>query len=81
MSGELLRLLILEAKQRASVEAECEKEVNMNIDDDDMVGDVGDDDDSLDGRNNNTKGKDSSAIVIRADHVTKIAAELLMDFS
>jgi len=55
-AGELLRLLVQEARERAAIEAECEKE--------------GDSTDIDDGK-----------IVIRADHVAKIAAELLMDFS
>ena len=100
MASELLRLFIVEAKQRASVEvrakkwftllkegrekslthtmccfvflqqAECEKEGNMDMDIDN------DDDDSL--KENND---DSALVTIRADHVSKIAAELLMDFS
>jgi len=60
-AGELLRLFVLEARSRASIEAECEDEGNMtsNCNDEDN-----------DGR-----------VLIRDDHITKIAAELLMDFS
>lgn len=53
MAGELLRLFILEARERAGIEAECETE--------------------------NVEGEEKA--LIRADHITKIAAELLMDFS
>lgn len=53
-AGELLRLFVLEARDRASIEAECDTEGNV--------------------------GGDGKAL-IRADHITKIAAELLMDFS
>ena len=52
--GELLRLFIVEARNRASIEAECETEGNA--------------------------GGNGTAM-IRADHIAKISAELLMDFS
>ena len=55
-TSELLRLFILEARNRASIEAECETEGNLD---------------------ENGDGK----ALIRADHITKIAAELLMDFT
>ena len=54
MAGELLRLFILEARERAGIEAECETDGNTN---------------------------DHGKAMIRADHISKIAAELLMDFS
>ncbi|CAB9522093.1 expressed unknown protein [Seminavis robusta] len=53
-AGELLRLFILEARNRASIEAECDTECETSND-----------------------GK----VLIRPDHIAKIAAELLMDFS
>jgi len=55
-AGELLRLFILEARNRASIEAECEPDASVET--------------TADGKTR-----------IRADHVAKIAAELLMDFS
>lgn len=55
-ASELLRLFIVEARSRASIEAECEAEGKIDGNDDDKT-------------------------MIRADHITKIAAELLMDFS
>lgn len=59
-AGELLRLFILEARNRAGIEAECEVEGSGTL-----------------GDNDNNGGK----AMIRADHITKVAAELLMDFS
>ena len=58
-AGELLRLFALEARNRASIEAECEME----------------------GSNMGGESVGEGKAQIRADHITKIAAELLMDFS
>ena len=55
-ASELLRLFVVEARNRASIEAECEAEGIID-------------------------GVDDDKTMIRADHITKIAAELLMDFS
>ena len=60
-SSELLRLLIIEARRRAAIEAECESEVYM-------------------GQSQNSDS-DMRRVEIRAEHVAKIAAELLMDLS
>lgn len=98
---ELLRLFIVEARQRAAVEAECEQEVegtstwkascttendnHNHVDMDDSSSPM--DTATLNRRtnaNNHHQGDDtssSSLISIRADHIAKIAAELLMDFS
>ena len=71
-AGEVLRLFVQEAFHRASIEAECEYEGVV----DDTIANY----DS----NTTTKGDRTSitpTAPIRADHITKIAAELLMDFS
>ena len=71
-AGEVLRLFVQEAFHRASIEAECEYEGVV----DDTIANY----DS----NTTTKGDGTSitpTAPIRADHITKIAAELLMDFS
>lgn len=60
-AGELLRLFVSEARERAAIEAECEKEGTF------------DDDNDNDGGN--------ETIRIEQHHISKIAAELLMDFS
>jgi CENP-S associating Centromere protein X len=91
-SSELLRLFVIEARDRAGLEAECDNEATMTStttttaasavgatyntknkrqDDDDD-----DDDDEIDS-NRRKRGKP----IIRADHVTKIGAELLFDFT
>lgn len=72
-ASEVLRLFVQEACHRASIEAEIEKECRMNEQDDD-----GDDNDDGNGKKGH---KSDKTPVIRADHITKIAAELLMDFS
>ena len=64
--GELLRLFVLEARSRAAIEAECDQEADMA---DEEYGEGEDSD------------KKNQTVPIRADHFTKIAAELLMDFS
>lgn len=51
-ASELLRTFVIQARHRAGIEAECDKEANM-----------------------------SENGSIEAHHVTKIAAELVMDFS
>jgi vacuolar-type H+-ATPase subunit H len=66
-ANELLRLFVVEARQRASIEAECEDEAVLDN------GDSLSDDDE--------HGSETRTVKIRADHITKIAAELLMDFS
>lgn len=71
LSSELLRLFVLEARNRAAVEAECE--VEGDIDGNDM------DDDSTDDKLNSLSR--TQGVAVRAHHITKIAAELLMDFS
>jgi hypothetical protein len=60
--SEVLRMFVIEARARASIEAECDLEGAMDEENDD---------------NNAT----SAMVSIRADHITKIAAEMLMDFS
>ena len=57
-AGELLRLLVIEARNRASLLAECEQEASIAVSD-----------------------REHTPISIRSDHITQIAAELLMDFS
>jgi CENP-S associating Centromere protein X len=69
-AGEVMRLFVQEAWHRASIEAECDHEGTMRDNDDGPA------------QNSKTVGpKMTSSVPIRPDHVTKIAAELLMDFS
>mmetsp|Transcript_7362 Transcript_7362/g.11589 ORF Transcript_7362/g.11589 Transcript_7362/m.11589 type:complete len:129 (+) Transcript_7362:34-420(+) len=72
-SSELLRLFIIEARRRAAIEAECESEVlcigqsqNSDNNDDGVIGE---------------RKRRRRRVEIRAEHVAKIAAELLMDLS
>lgn len=64
-AGEVLRLFVLEARHRAGIEAECELE-----------GAVYDESDK-----HGSPTAATTSILVRADHITKIGAELLMDFS
>ena len=57
-TGELLRLFVHEALNRASIEAECEQEGSSNA-----------------------QGDGDTTILIRPDHITKISADMLMDFT
>ncbi|KAL9178293.1 hypothetical protein ACHAXT_001721 [Thalassiosira profunda] len=66
LSAEFLRLFIVEARRRAAIEAECEAEAEVDPIDNHMT----DDDAPV-----------KKPIEIRADHVAKIAAELLLDLS
>ena len=66
-ASELLRLFVHEAKRRAGIEAECEKE--------------GGAEQRSDGIEANDKDGGDDRVLIRADHITKVAAELLMDFA
>ena len=52
--GELLRQFVVEARSRASLEAEIEQEASL---------------------------QEGETIQVRSDHLTKIAAEMFMDFS
>ncbi|KAL7575808.1 hypothetical protein ACA910_003133 [Epithemia clementina (nom. ined.)] len=62
IAGELLRLFVVEARQRAAILAECEKEVEQDI-------------------SGCNEAIEASSVVIRSDHITKVSAEILMDFS
>jgi hypothetical protein len=76
MAAELLRLFIIEARQRAAIEAECESEgaaMDRSSSDDEA--------DALGGDADSQGGGANNVVSIRADHITKVAAELLMDFS
>mmetsp|Transcript_23503 Transcript_23503/g.55343 ORF Transcript_23503/g.55343 Transcript_23503/m.55343 type:complete len:106 (+) Transcript_23503:100-417(+) len=61
--SEALRLFLVDAHHRASIEAECDDECGVDDDDDKNKS-------ALDGRT-----------AIKANHATRIAADLLMDFS
>lgn len=75
LAGELLRLFVLEARQRAAIEAECEREGSTELAGSGLVErQAGENEEgSLDGA--------TSIMVIQPHHITKVAAELLMDFS
>mmetsp|Transcript_28611 Transcript_28611/g.63610 ORF Transcript_28611/g.63610 Transcript_28611/m.63610 type:complete len:130 (-) Transcript_28611:180-569(-) len=94
---ELLRLFIVEARQRAAIEAECEAETKdvgkdgaslsqmsmpslppSESSDDDIMEDGG----GRSGRKKrNAYSADCATTSIRPDHIARVAAELLMDFS
>ncbi|KAL3815636.1 hypothetical protein ACHAXA_006911 [Cyclostephanos tholiformis] len=60
LSSEFLRLLVIEARRRAAIEAECEAGAEVEDNDD---------------------RRRKKGVEIRADHIAKIAAELLLDLS
>ncbi|KAL3775484.1 hypothetical protein HJC23_013535 [Cyclotella cryptica] len=75
LAAEFVRLLIIEARRRAAIEAECEAVANNvlstqneAIHDGDSVGE-------------SNKSQNKRNIEIRGDHIAKIAAEFLMDYS
>lgn len=74
-TGEVLRLFVQEAWHRASIEAECEYEGVVE----DTTNDDHDTSNIASAIGNQTKI--TTTAPIRPDHITKIAAELLMDFS
>ena len=65
---ELLRLFVREAINRASVEAECEAAAEEPSEDDDF---------SI----KSSKNASADVVTITGDHIVKVAADLLMDFS
>mmetsp|Transcript_3636 Transcript_3636/g.5424 ORF Transcript_3636/g.5424 Transcript_3636/m.5424 type:complete len:129 (+) Transcript_3636:146-532(+) len=65
---ELLRLFVREAINRASVEAECEAAAEEPSEDDDF---------SI----KSSENASSDSVTITGDHIIKVAADLLMDFS
>jgi hypothetical protein len=88
-AGELLRLFVLETRHRASIEAECEQEgenfmqetatsTNQMTSQSSTCSNHG-------GSSNNMKSiqkqDDTGTVQIRSDHVTMVAAEILMDFT
>lgn len=70
-------MFVLEARRRASIEAECEAEAQIDHPVDHK--DDGSDCSMLD--NNDNEEQKKKAIEIRADHIAKIAAEMLLDLS
>jgi len=72
MASEYMRLLIIEARRRAAIEAECEAVAHINPTQADNNDDTMEDDDSA---------NEKKTVEIRADHIAKIAAELMMDYS
>ena len=68
--SEVLRKFVLEARARASIEAECDKE-----------GEALSSSSSEDEDGSNHNNKEQSKTEIRGEHITKTAANLLMDFS
>ena len=94
--SEVIRMFVVEAHNRAMIEAECDaegEELDSDVDNDD---DDNDNDEMMasaackndsDGDNITTKTKKKNndnikpVVPIHAKHITKIAAELLMDFS
>ena len=64
VTAELLRLFVLEVRQRASILAECEDDLVVESTTPTGTG--------------TTK---NSCVSIRSDHVSHVAADLLMDYS
>lgn len=60
-AGELIRLLIVEARNRAAIEVMCEQDMR-----------------EMEHNDNTTKSPD---VCIESEHIMRITAELLMDFS
>ncbi|KAL7473419.1 hypothetical protein ACHAXS_013873 [Conticribra weissflogii] len=75
LTSELLRLFVLEARRRAAIEAECEAGIaDYDIESNFNSPSTGNDK-MQSGQN------DKRTVIIRPDHIAKIAAELLMDLS
>lgn len=72
LSSEFLKLFVVEARRRAAIEAECEAEAEINPKNRDDASDS-----SMMGESTQRK----KSVEIRADHIAKIAAELLLDLS
>ncbi|KAL3770060.1 hypothetical protein ACHAWU_005887 [Discostella pseudostelligera] len=73
LASAFLKLLVIEARRRAAIEAECEAEAQINDDEEEGGGD--------NNQNQESESNRSSIVEIRADHIAKIAAELLLDLS
>ena len=89
-ASELLRLLVLEARRRGQVQAECEAEIgDLEEDAEDGLDVAVDGDGQADAAGEGRRhaggmrmgAPSSSTVQIMPDHIAKIAAELLMDFS
>jgi CENP-S associating Centromere protein X len=74
-TAELLMLFVVEARGRAAVEAECEAEGAGTAASACRKSDASDDDDDDDAKGAGSK------VLIGAHHITKLAAELLLEFS
>ena len=92
--SEVIRVFVVEAHNRAMIEAECDAEGEEldsddddDNDDDEMSASAANKNDDSDGNNITTRTKKKKngnikpVVPIHAKHITKIAAELLMDFS
>ncbi|KAL7531187.1 hypothetical protein ACHAXR_003886 [Thalassiosira sp. AJA248-18] len=84
LSSELLRMFVVEARRRAAIEAECEAETKIDPSTEGKKCQPSnqEDDDGSDSFMMLDDDKSKKATVeIRADHIAKIAAELLLDLS
>jgi CENP-S associating Centromere protein X len=84
-AGELLRLFVLETRHRASIDAECEQEggdnfTTTNIKNNNMTSQSSNNSSSSSNKKSIQK-QENGTVQIRSDHITKVAAEMLMDFS
>ena len=80
---ELMRLFILEARERAAMEAECEAETNAGMGGRSILsqGDDDDDDDDVFGSGTGPAKKAEQIVPITAEHIKRVAAEMLLDFT
>ncbi|ACI64298.1 predicted protein [Thalassiosira pseudonana CCMP1335] len=81
LSSELLKLLVVEARRRAAIEAECDAAVSDTGNKSESDGSQSWMKDSYEDENDTLTTKKKKVVEIRADHISKIAAELLMDLS
>jgi CENP-S associating Centromere protein X len=84
-AGELLRLFVLETRHRASIDAECEQEGGDNFtttNNNNIINNMTSQSSTSNSSSNNKKKKEDGTVVqIRSDHITMVAAEMLMDFA
>ena len=73
----LLRIFIVEARHRASVEAECEAEASLPTAAEEEEFDA----EECSSGHNTGKRKRQNIVEIRGEHIVKVAADMLLDFS
>lgn len=81
---ELIRKFIVETRERAAMEAECEADTDADLGGRSFMSqdDEGEDNDDVFGsRTGGTAANNEEHVKIRAEHIVRVSAEMLLDYT